>query len=122
MRFATGGSLRNGFLVFGESPDEASLLKCGLRLARKKAVIVEGSLNGGKATEQPITLDESRVYDLDVTLEPSTDQVTMRIGQTTVTAALQRRPASICYIGYAASDAAADFSPIQVIELSFPGR
>ena len=114
MKLTAAGKLKNGFLVFGDSPDDAALVKCGLRFAQKKAVIVEGPLTGGKTTEEALAIETGKVYDVDVTVDLASGQVTMKAGGATVTSTLTRRPANISYVGYGASDAAAEFSAVEV--------
>jgi hypothetical protein len=114
MNMTTAGKLKNGFLVFGDGPDDDSLVKCGLRAAMKKAVIVEGPLTGGKTAEEALAIEAGKVYDIDVTVDLASGQVTMKVGGVTVTATLTRKPANISYVGYGASDAAADFSAVEV--------
>ena len=114
MKLRADGKLKNGFLVFGDSPDDASLVKCGLRFAQKKAVIVEGPLAGGKTAAEALEVEAGKVYDIDVTVDLASGQVTMKAGGVTVTTVLERRPANISYVGYGASDAAADFSAVEV--------
>jgi outer membrane protein assembly factor BamB len=115
MRVAADGQLRNGFLVFGASTDEAQLVKCGLRFAMKKAVIVQGPLSAGKTAQQPLAADDTKVCDIDATVDLKTGRVTMRSGATTVTATLVNPPASISYVGFAALNAADDFSAVEVV-------
>jgi hypothetical protein len=114
MKVARDGALKNCFLAFGDNPEEANLVKCGLRFSMKKAVIVQGSLSGGKAAEQAIELNESKVYDLDVTVDLPSGQVTMKTDETTVTAILEKRPVTISYLGYATTNASADFSAVEI--------
>jgi hypothetical protein len=114
INLTTAGKLKNGFLVFGDGPDDASLIKCGLRFAQKKAVIVEGPLTGGKTTDETLTIEAGKAYDIDVTVDLASGQVTMKVGGVTVTATLTRKPANISYVGYAATDAATDFSAVEV--------
>lgn len=114
LRASADGNLRNGFLVFGDSPQEAALVKCGIRYKMGKAVVVQGSLNGGQAGQQVMEAEESKVYELDVTVDLASGAVTMKAGGATVTATLSRRPEGISYVGYAVSDAAADFGPVEV--------
>jgi outer membrane protein assembly factor BamB len=114
MKLRTDGKLKNGFLVFGDSPEDAALVKCGLRSAMKKAVIVEGPLAGGTSAAEALDIDNAKTYDIDVTVDLASGQVTMKVGGATVTATLARRPANVSYVGYGASDAAADFSAVEV--------
>ncbi|MCX5682278.1 MAG: hypothetical protein NT049_01155, partial [Planctomycetota bacterium] len=114
MKLRTDGKLKNAFLVFGDSPEDAALVKCGLRSAMKKAMIVEGPLAGGTTTAETLDIDPAKTYEIDVTVDLASGQVTMKTGGVTVTAVLARRPASISYVGCGAVDAAADFSAVEV--------
>jgi hypothetical protein len=115
MRSTTDGSLKNGFLVFGNAPEEAGLIKCGLRIATKKAVIVQGPLEGGKVADQPFGGDQSTVHEIEVTVDAASGQVTMKVGKATVTAKLEPPLPSIALVGVGALNAAVDFSPIEVL-------
>jgi len=114
IRSTADGSIKNGFLVFGDRPEEAALVKCGVRFMMKKAFIIEGPLEGGKAAQQPFAGDVAKVHEIDVTVDLTVGQVTMRVGQTTVTATLAHPPAAVSYVGFGALNAANDFSPIEV--------
>ncbi len=120
MRSTTDGALKNGFLVFGNTPEDARLIKCGLRIAMKKAVIVQGPFEGGKVAEQPFGGDQAKVHEIEVTVDAASGQVTMKTGQTTVTAALDRPASGISFVGVGALNAAVDFSPVEVS--TPPGR
>lgn len=115
LKCASDGSLKNGFLVFGDAPEEARLVKCGLRFLMGKAVIIQGAINGGKAAEKELELDEAKVYEIQVTIDMASGQVTMRTNGTTLTTTLERRPENISWIGYQTLNAAADFSPLEII-------
>ncbi|MHB1033068.1 MAG: outer membrane protein assembly factor BamB family protein [Pirellulales bacterium] len=115
LRASADGELKNGFLVFGDAPDDARLVKCGLRFAMKKAVVVQGPFKGGKVSQQDFESDEAKVYDLTVSVDLDSGQVTLDTGAATVTAKLDPLPASITHVGYAALNAAADFGPIEVL-------
>ena len=62
IRVANDGELMNGFLAFGDGPAENRLVKCGLRFAQRKAMIVEGPLGRGKISAKPFDADETQVY------------------------------------------------------------
>ncbi len=114
LKASADGALKNGFLVFGDGADDARLVKCGLRFAMKKAVVVQGPFNGGKVAQNDFAGDEAKVYDLTVSVDLATGQVTLDTGGTSVTAKLDPLPASITHIGYAALNAAVDFGPIEL--------
>ncbi|MBN2474025.1 MAG: PQQ-binding-like beta-propeller repeat protein [Pirellulales bacterium] len=114
LQCAPGGQLKNGFLVFGDTADEAGLVKCGLRFKMQKAVIVEGPFDEGKTVEEDVKLDEAKVYEADVTVELATGQVTMKAGGVTVTATLDRCPKEISYVGYAVLNTITDFTLVEI--------
>jgi len=106
--------MKNGFVVFGDSPDEARLVKCGLRLIMKKAVVVQGPIAGGKVSQEAFESEAGKVYDLEVGVDLASGQVTMKIGRTTVTAKLAEPPARISWVGCGALGAAVDFAGVEV--------
>jgi hypothetical protein len=108
------GKLRNGFLVFGDAPEDARLVKCGLRFGQKRAVIVEGKLSDGKTAETKVPLDESKVYEIQLSVDLASARVTMKIDGATAAATLDRRPRGAFYVGYAVVNAATDFSPVEI--------
>ena len=115
MRAAVDGALRNGFLLFGDSVEEPKLIKCGLRFAMKRAVIVQGLLNGGKAVQTPFRADQSKVHTVDVGIDLTAGQVTMKTGEATVRATLERPLKAITYVGVGTLDAASDFSSVETV-------
>jgi hypothetical protein len=112
MSLGAKGGMRNGFLVFGEKPEDASLVKCGLRMAMKKAVIVQGAVTGGKTAEKPLEISVGKVYDIEVNVDLPAQQVRMKVDGATVTAKLAKAPASISYVGYGVIGAVTDFSDV----------
>ena len=78
-----------------------------------KAVIVEGPLSGGKTAEKDLELDDTKAYEINVTVDLTAGEVTMKTNGATVTATLDRRPESISYVGYAVLNTVTDFSPIE---------
>jgi hypothetical protein len=114
MKITGDGGLRNGFLVFGDSTEEARLIKCGLRLAMKKAVVVQGPLQGGKAAQQPCQDDDTKTYEIDVLIDLPARQVTMKAGGAVVTTTLAHPPAGISYVGYGILNGGADFTPVEI--------
>jgi len=113
MKAREEGELKNGFLAFGDGPEEARLVKCGLRLLQGNAVIVDGPLNGGKTVAEKIEVDEAAAHEIAVTLDLGSGQVTMTTGAHKVSATLARRPESISHIGYCVINAVTDFSPVE---------
>jgi outer membrane protein assembly factor BamB len=114
MRTANDGRLKNGFVVFGETAAPDSLVECGLRYAMKKAVVVQGPLDGSKATTADFAPDESKVYDVAITVDLKSGTVTMNAAGATVTATVARPLKQIGFVGYAVTNSGCDFSPIEV--------
>jgi hypothetical protein len=113
MRATTDGALRNAFLVFGPSGDEATLVKCGLRVLPKKAVILQGTAAKGKAVAASLELKEGKTYDVHVLVDLDSGQVTMKVGAATVHAKLDKPPKAVALVGFATIDAGADFSEVE---------
>lgn len=110
LRVAPGGQLKNAFLLFGDSPEEARLVKCGIRYAMRQAMIVEGPLSGGKTTPKTFEPDESLVYDLQATVDLNTGEVLMTLGEVRVAAKLEKPPKAIAFLGCGALNSAMEFS------------
>jgi len=114
MRATSDGHLKNCFVVFGDGPDEARLVKCGLRYAMRKAMIVEGAISGAKGASEAFEADVGPLYDTRITVDLDAGKVTMKVGQTTVVAALKAPPARITHVGFGVVDAAAELASIEI--------
>lgn len=109
------GFLQNGFIAFGDSPDDAHLVKCGVRFRSQAALIVEGPLlEGGKVTTAKIDAPVGTTVDLAVTFDPAEQTVTLTAGDVTLQAKLDRPLTAITYVGLAADSAIAEFSTLEV--------
>lgn len=110
LRVARGGPLKNAFLLFGESPDEAHLVKCGIRYALRQAMVIEGPISGGKTTPKTFEPDESRLYDLQVIVDLASGEIQMTLGDVHLSAKLQQPPKAIAFIGCGALNSAMEFT------------
>jgi hypothetical protein len=117
MRVSPEGQIKNAFLVFGGSPDDARLIKCGLRYLQKKAVIVEGPMSDEATAQESFDAARNKVYDVEASIDLKSGQVTMKIAQTTVTATLKTPPTQITYVGYGVLRSAAEFGEVKAIPL-----
>ena len=63
------GLRKNGFLVFGDGTTDAKLIKCGVRLVSKRAVVIEGPLADGKAKGAAIGAGPGEVIEIAVTVD-----------------------------------------------------
>ena len=59
LQYANGDGANNGYLAFGDSPQEAQLVKCGLRQKMKTAAIIQGSLAANEGATHSVR-DEIR--------------------------------------------------------------
>ena len=114
MQYANGDGANNGYLSFGDSADEAQLVKCGLRLKMKTAAIIQGPLADNSARRPRRVTDLEKQYELNVTVDLASGNVTFQSGEATVTAKLDRPMKSITHVGYCLNNSIADFSPIEV--------
>jgi hypothetical protein len=114
MKATEDGDWKNAFLLFGDRPGEARLVKCGLRFAQKRAVIVQGPLEGSKPVQESFDGNTARVHDVEVTLDLPAGQVVMKTGEVIVKTTLTDAPAKVSFVGYGAANAGADFSQIEI--------
>jgi hypothetical protein len=117
MRVAPEGQIRNAFLVFGDTPDEASLVKCGLRYQLAKAVIVEGPMSGGTTAQESFDANQTKIYDVEISVDLGSGQVTMKADQASVATKLKTPPARISYVGFGVLKSAAEFSEVAAAPL-----
>jgi hypothetical protein len=114
MKITEAGELKNGFLVFGDRADDASLVKCGLRMALKKAVITQGASSGSKTAEQPLEIEADKTYEVRVTVDLASGEVAMQVGETTVKAKLDPVPQRVSFVGYGTISAVTEFSAYEI--------
>jgi outer membrane protein assembly factor BamB len=113
MQVAADSKLKNGFLVFGDAAEDAALVKCGLRIAAGKAVIVQGAMAGGKVADAATQADAAVPQEIDVAVDLATGQITMKAGAATVTAKWESPPKEITHVGYGVLDATVDFTAVE---------
>lgn len=114
LQYASEGGPNNGYLAFGDGDDEAGLVKCGLRMKKKTAAVIQGPLAKEKGATSPCATEEGKPYELAVTVDLASGDVTLSAGGATVRAKLERPIAAITHIGYCVSGTSADFGAIEV--------
>jgi hypothetical protein len=114
LQFTGAAGLKNGYLAFGDSADEAKLVKCGLRVAMKTAAIVQVPLSKNKADTTPYEIDTEKTHELAVTVDLATCDMTFKSGPATVKTKLARPMKSITHVGYCTNNATVDFSAVEV--------
>jgi len=114
LQYANGDGANNGYLVFGDKPNEPDLVKCGLRQKMGTAAIIQGPPAANEGATTPCVTAYDKQYELAVTVDLTTGSVTFRGGGATVSAKLDRPMQRISHVGYCLKGTIVDFSPIVV--------
>lgn len=112
----TDGLLKNGYLVFGGSAQEAELVKCGVRLLPQTAAILQGPLAGEKAASKTAKVDasDSRGLEVAVTVDMDAQKVTYVANGVTLEAPLKSPLTAVTHVGYVMDSALIDVAPIEI--------
>jgi len=110
----SSGQLSNGFLAFGDGASDEQLVKCGVRLRAKQAMVIQGTIQEGQTQRTPITVPDNRPMEVSVSVDLATQQVTFTVDGVKIEAKLTKPLKSITYVGYALDNAVVDFAPIKV--------
>ena len=108
------GLQRNGYLAFGDSPEDARLIKCGVRLRTPRAAIVQGPLLKGVSKGAKITAPGDKGVEFLVTVDLKTQKIVYMANGVTVETRIQRPLKSITHVGYVIDSALVDFAPVRV--------
>ena len=116
MKAAPGirGFLSNGYLVFGDGPDEASLVHCGAQLRIQRARIIQGTLSKGRGEAADVKAPEAKGLAIKVTVDLDKQTVSYTGNDATLEAKLVRPMKAITHIGYSMNRSVIDFGPIQI--------
>lgn len=107
------GSPGNGFLVFGDSPSDRDLVKCGFRISGQSLYILQGAGAGkGPTVKVPVTANE--VTEMCVIADLDAQKIIAAIGDHAVEAPLQRPLKAITWLGYSVATVDAEFGPIDI--------
>lgn len=105
----------NGFLVFGDSPDDARLIKCGYRISGKALMITQGAMGAKpKNVSHKAELRANAITDLTVTVDLDAQKVTLAGGGQSVVAPLASRLDAIHWVGCCVQSVTTDFSAIEI--------
>ncbi len=105
------GLLSNGFLVFGDGPDPAKLVQCGVRLRAKQALIEQPQ---SKSQGAPVKIP-NKAMQMVVKVDLAAQKVTYSVNGVTLEAKLKRPLKSITYVGYSVNSAVIEFAPVEVL-------
>ena len=114
LQYANGDAANNGYLAFGDGTKEEEVVKCGLRHKMKTAAILQGPLAANEGATTPCETSYDKVYELIVTVDLGTGDVTLQTAGTTVKAKLKQPMKQITHVGYCLKETVVDFSPIEV--------
>jgi len=114
LQYANGNGANNGYLAFGDKPNESDLVKCGLRQKMGTAAIIRGPLAANEGATAPCVTAYDKQYELTVTVDLATGEVTFQGGGATVRGKLDRPMQRISHVGYCLKGTIVDFSPIVV--------
>ncbi|NOY79420.1 MAG: PQQ-binding-like beta-propeller repeat protein [Kiritimatiellaeota bacterium] len=104
----------NGYLVFGASPETGALVTCGVMVKAKKALIAEGGGRGANTASKRLFADFAKEQEIIVTVDPTSNSVTLSVGGQTVSLKLKTGLKRIGYVGYCVQSAISDFGPIRI--------
>jgi len=108
-----GGSLLNGFIAFGDSPKEARLVKCGVRIRAKTAHIIQGPFRELKGKAVPLDIKGDETFELDVAVDLAAQKVVFKVLGKTLEAKLERPLKAITYVGLCIDNALVDATPVE---------
>ena len=109
------GLLSNGYLAFGDKANDASLIKCGVRLRAKNASIIQGPLLKGKSKSVKIDTADDKVMEIVVKVDLKSQKIVYTVDGVTIEAEIQKPLKSITHVGYAIDGAIIDFAPVEVL-------
>jgi len=109
-----GRFLLNGFIAFGDGPKDTQLVKCGVRIHAKSALIVQGLLKGGRQKGKPVKVARPDLIDVRVVVDLTAQKVTLTTRGVTVEAPLARKLKAITHAGYCVDGACTDFAALEI--------
>jgi hypothetical protein len=104
----------NAFLVFGDSPSDQALVKCGLFVGGGYAAIYEGNYPSEDIAKEVLPLRYGKPHELTVHVDLTAGTAELMLGEHRVAKKLTRKPKAISYYGYAVIWTETEFGPIEV--------
>ncbi|MCC6881122.1 MAG: PQQ-binding-like beta-propeller repeat protein [Verrucomicrobiales bacterium] len=104
---------QNGFLVFGDGPEDTSLVKCGFQFVQGMARILEGPTAQQKGAKVKVAGAKDHVIELDVEVDLSKQVVIIHADGQTLASPLKRTIGSVTHVGFGVWNAVTDFSAIE---------
>jgi outer membrane protein assembly factor BamB len=104
----------NGFIVFGNAPEDAALVKCGFRISGKCLSIVQGPLAKGKGASKKAGLKSNETMEMEVEVDLAAQKFKLTIKGETLEAPLTRKLDAITWAGLCLTSVTTDFSPLEL--------
>ncbi|HUT90000.1 MAG TPA: sulfatase [Thermoguttaceae bacterium] len=108
----------NGFLAFGDTPNDEELVKCGLFIGGNYAAIYEGPYPSDDVAKLAMPLRSEGAYDLTVRVDLAGGTVEMSVGHHRVAKKLSRKIDAIRCYGYAVITTKSEFTAIEATPFS----
>ena len=83
----------------------------------EKAVIVEGPMSDNATAQESFDAAQNKIYDIEVSVDLGSGQVTMKADRTTVATTLRKPPEEITYVGYGVLRSAAAYREVKTVPL-----
>ena len=109
------GLLSNGYLAFGDKANDASLIKCGVRLKAKNASVIQGSLLKGESESVKIDTADDKGMEIVVKVDLKSQKIVYTVDGVTIEARILQPLKSITHAGYVMDSALIDFAPIEIL-------
>ena len=104
----------NGFIVFGDKPEDAGLVKCGFRISGKRLFIVQGALVDAKSVSTPVDVKANEVAELRVVVDVEARKVTVTMHDASIEVTLDRPLETINWVGCCITSVTTDFAAIEI--------
>ncbi|MBI5686233.1 MAG: PQQ-binding-like beta-propeller repeat protein [Verrucomicrobia bacterium] len=104
----------NGFIAFGNGPQDAALIKCGFRISGKCLSIVQGPLSGARAASKKAGLKSNEVMEMEVGVDLATQKFKLTIQGETLEAPLAQKLDAITWAGVCLTSVTTDFGALEI--------
>ncbi len=114
-RTLTDQNIRNGFLVFGNKPDNYEAVKVGSMIGMGTHGVFQGSWNAiNKSRIVNVDFDKSKTFELRVSIDLNRNEVQVQIDDEQFTRPLPENLEQVKYYGYYVKNTRTGFTPIDL--------
>jgi hypothetical protein len=115
MELTSEGQLLSGFLAFGDGTREDQLVCCGVRLKKKKAMILQGASSKDESAAVEFVAQPGHTVNMEVAVDLPHRKIKLTCDGATVEAPLARPMKAITHVGYCVITAVTAFGPIEIM-------